>query len=119
MGDEADRAGHHGKAAAHAPGELHLTCDRPDRARRVDRKVAAVSLRRLLGDQVHQLDMPTGETVLRGQCEEAGCAGIDLLVDGVAEARYDLFLGPVPSDDLARGLARMGSAWGFLQGARG
>ena len=86
MGDQPDRAGHHGEAAAHAPRDLELARDGADRTRRIDGKSAAGGRGSLGADELHELDIPAGKAVLGRQREELRRAGVDLLVHRVAEA---------------------------------
>src|SRR5439155_15302994 len=86
VGDEADRAGHHRQAPADLPGQSELAGDGPDGARGIYRQRALEGTGRFRGHQLHQADVVAGETVLGRDLEELRHAGIDGLVDRMAEA---------------------------------
>jgi len=110
--DQADRTRDDRKAAAHLPWEVELAQDGADGAGRVDRQVAAVSRARLLGDQLHELDVAPGQAVVGGDREQPGGAGIGRLVDGMPESRDGLFRFLRAGHDLAREVARFGIGCG-------
>src|ERR1700704_224574 len=63
VGDEPDRASHHGQPAADLPGQLELARDGSDGARRVDRQGLSGGPRHGFPDELHQLHVATVEAV--------------------------------------------------------
>src|SRR5439155_21092749 len=104
VGDEADRAGHHRQAPADLPGQSELAGDGPDGARGIYRQRALEGAGRFRGHQLHQADVVAGETVLGRDLEELRHAGIDGLVDRMAEAGDRALPVASTGDDLPRQL---------------
>src|SRR5216684_1834835 len=106
--DKANCTRDYRKATAYLPGEIELSQDGADGAGRVDRQVAAVGPGCLIRDDVHELDVPPGQPVVGGDCEQAGRARIGRLVDGMPESRDGLLRSLMAGNDVARDVAQVG-----------